>query len=284
MLTWVVYGFAFSQIVLLYGFFFALSVRLSYEGYMAKNLQWVAEHPAFQQRFPRPRYSIWLSYLVGATWIVYFIRVFFVVIDKSWLMKSLALPAAPFVALWLLYVGVEYFRVYTRIPLPDKRRTSLDRRDMRDFLNPLWVYVGYLIVVAIVATNAVAFYRGAFDLRPFLRLVTIALTAGALVLAIQLRFSLRRKNGPMDELMGRGYRSFEVILEVSTLYLLILLAALATLHFVFRVPDSSSPVAVSLALDGTVQLLLLYCLLGMPFFPRKGSSGITGGQSPQSSS
>jgi hypothetical protein len=280
MLAWVVYGFAFSQIVLLYGFFFALSVRLSYEGYMAKNRQWVAEHPAFQQRFPRPRYSIWLSYLVGAAWIAFLIRVFFIAIDKSWLVKSLALPATPFVALWLLYVGVEYFRVYKRIPLPDKRRTSLDRREMRDFFNPLWVYCGYLLVAGIVATNAVAFCRGAIDFRPFLSM-TSALSLGALVLAIQLRYSLRRKNGPMDELMGSGYRSFEVILEVSALYLLMLLSGLGTLHFVFRVPDSSSPVAVALALDGTVQLLALYCLLGMPLFPRKGSPGATRGPSPQ---
>ncbi len=272
MITWVVCALAFSQIILLYGCFFGLSARITYDSYIARNRQWVADNPSFQKRFPPPRYSIWLAYLMGAVWIAILVRVFFITADGSWLPKSLLLPAVPFVLLWLLYAGMEYLRVCKRVPLPDKRRTSLQRRELRDFLSPLWVYLAYLLAAGLVATDVGAFLAGTIELRPF-RALMIGLISGALVCALVLRYSLRRRDAPLDDLLGPAYRKLEVILAVGVLYLLVLLSVVATLRMSGIIPPSATPLAAPLMLNVVLQLWALYCLLGAPLFPRKGGPG-----------
>ena len=83
-------GLTFSEIVLLYWFFLPMVVRLFYEGYIAKNRRWVADNPAFQERFPSPRYSIWFSYLVGSAWIALLVRVYF--FERAWLSSRSSFP------------------------------------------------------------------------------------------------------------------------------------------------------------------------------------------------
>jgi hypothetical protein len=272
----------FSEIVLLYGFFFPVVVRLFYDGYIAKNRRWVADNPAFQQRFPSPRYSIWFSYLVGSAWIALLVRVYF--FERAWLLKSIffpealvVYPAVLFGVLSFLYACVEHFRVHRRIPLADQRRASLDRRELRDFLNPCWVYLGYLFLIGIVLANGIAVSRGIVDSRATMRGM-IGLVLCAVMLAFALRSSLRRKAGPVDNLFGSSYRKFEVILVVAGLYLIVLGGALSTLHFVGHLWVLPSPIAAMLANSAALQLLVLYVLLGMPFFPKRNhptSAGAT---------
>lgn len=281
----VLVGLTFSEIVLLYGFLFPVVVRLFYEEYMAKNPRWVADNPAFQKRFPSPRYSIWFSYLVGSAWIALLIRAYF--FERAWLLKSIFFPnalvlypAVLFGILSFLYACVEHFRLHRRIPLADQRRASLDRRELRDFVNPSWVYLGHLLLIGIVLDNGIAVSRGIVDSRSTLR-VMIILVLCAVILASTLRSSLRRKAGPVDNLFGSSYRKFEVMLVVAGLYLIVLGGALSTLHFVGHLSVLPSPIAGTLATSAVVQLLVLYVLLGMPFLPKGNHPTSAGGTRTQ---
>jgi hypothetical protein len=275
-------GLTFSEIVLLYWFFLPMVVRLFYEGYIAKNRRWVADNPAFQERFPSPRYSIWFSYLVGSAWIALSVRVYF--FERAWLLKSIFFPGALvlyptvlFGVLSLLYACVEHFRRHRRIPLADRRRASLDRRELRDFLNPGWVYLGYLFLVGIIVANVIAVSRGLVDARPTILPRMITLVLCAVILALTLKSSLRRKEGFVDNLFGSSYRKFEVILLVAGLYVIVLGGGLSTLYFVGHISVLPSPVTCGLATSAAIQLLVLYMLLGMPFFPKENHPNSTRG-------
>ncbi len=280
MVTWLVYGLALSQIVLFYGFFFPLGVRATHEGYLAKNRPWIEDHPAFRERF-HPRYSIWLSYLLGSAWVVLLSFLFFPATERTWLLNSIFFPQAVFLYPVLLfalvvlgYIGIGHFRLYRQIPLAAKRRASLIRRELRDFLNPGWMYLGYLLLAGVVAFNGVACYRGIVDRRATLpgTMAAIVCAAGT---AVVLRVSLRRKDSQFDELFGTSFRKFEVILEHGLLYFGVLASSLATLHSVGHVA-APSPITATLAGSVVAQLLVLYVLLGMPFF-RRGNPPSSGG-------
>lgn len=274
-------GLTFSEIILLYWFYFPVVVGQFYEGYIAKNRRWVADNPAFQERFPSPRYSIWFSYLVGSAWIALLVRVYF--FERAWLLKSIffpealvVYPAVLFGVLSFLYACVEHFRLHRCIPLADQRRASLDRRELRDFLNPSWVYLGYLLLVGVVVANVIAVSRGIVDARPTgPRMITLVLCA--VILAWTVKSSLRRKAGYVDNLFGNSYRKFEVILVVAGLYLIVLGGTLSTLHFVGHLSVLPSPIAGTLAGSAAIQLLVLYMLLGMPFFPKGNHPTSAGG-------
>ncbi len=280
MITWLAYGLALSQIVLLYGFFFPLGVRATHESYLAKNRPWIEDHPTFRERF-HPRCSIWLSYVLGSAWVVLLSFLFFPPIERAWLLHSIFFPQAVFLYPVLLfalvvlgYIGIEHFRLYRQIPLAAKRRASLIRRELRDFLNPGWTYLGYLVLAGIVAVNGVAWYRGVVDRRGALPGAMAAIVCAASA-AVMLRVSLRRKDSQFDELFATSFRKFEVILEHGLLYFGVLMSGLATLHFVGHVA-APSPVTEILAVSVALQLIVLYVVLGMPFH-RRGNPPSSGG-------
>jgi len=109
----------------------------------------------------------------------------------------------------------------------------------------------------------------------------IGLVISAVILAFGLRSSLRRKAGPVDNLFGSSYRKFEVMLVVAGLYLVVLGGALSTLHFVGHLSVLPSPIAGTLAGSAAIQLLVLYVLLGMPFFPKGNHPTSAGGTRTQ---
>lgn len=267
--AWIIYAVAFSQIVVLYGLFGPLCIRMFYGVIIHRNPQWVNDNPAFQRRYPAPKYSIWLFYLAGAAWIAFFVWVFFTTKVGFWLLGSLTAPVFPFTIIYLLYIGVEYFRVLKRIPLPTKRTVPLERRSLQDIVNPWWVYLSYLFLAIIAGVYLFEYYDGKVDTNIFARRM-IGLAVVVLLATGSLIYSIRRKKQPIDELVGAKYRKFELSFTILVLYLGVGAGALRLLQDVFAVRPFSDD-RVFVALSVFLQIVALYCVLGLPFLPKRDS-------------
>jgi hypothetical protein len=234
MSDWIVYAVGFSQIVVLYLLALPYCVRTTYEIYLGKNRQWVHDNPAFRQRYPEPRVSVLLSYLVGAGLFGYFLYALLTSSDASWQVNLLTLPTLPFGVIYVGHAIVECFRMRRKIPRATKRSVVLERRSLTSMISPRWIYFGYLLIGLAIAAYGYAYYEGHVEPRIFVK--HMIGTAGVTILAIiALIYSVRRKKQSVDELWGPSYRRGEVLFSIACLYVFSIGSIIVALQYLFSV-------------------------------------------------
>lgn len=234
MFLWLVYAVAFSQILILYGVATASNARLVYHLYLSKNRQWVNENPAFRQRYAAPRFAIWLSYAMGLAWLAVLLQTMAGGGPEGRLIALLVGPIFSWMALCFGYAGIEYHRVCKKIPLPARRSTSLERRTLRDFMNPFWAYLGYGLIALVAAVYVTALLRGIIAMELFAARMT-GLTIAVVLQVLTLAYCIRRKKQPVDEELGPGYRRLEVIGNIPLLYLVVFIGGFRILQDLFGI-------------------------------------------------
>ncbi len=230
MFLWLITAITVSQIVILYGLAAPLAMRETCELFLSRNHDWVMQNPAFRQKHGALRYATGLSWLIGAAWLA---RTFHVAsgtdTSDSEQIFLLAGPVFSWVILCVGYGCIAYFRVGRRIPLPTKRSASLERRTLRDYIHPAWVYLGYSLVTAISVLYLLAYMRDTVTADLF-----VARMSGlALAMTLQtsaLLYCIRRKRQPIDGHIGPSYRKLEIICNIAILYLLIFIGAFRILQ------------------------------------------------------
>jgi hypothetical protein len=264
---WVVYAVGFSQMIVLFWLALPFCVWMTYDTYVNKNRQWVHEHPEFQQRYPAPRYAVWLSYLLGLAWLA-------VLVDQIPGSGSQFVPLRPippgiyrlfsgsllsFVAVYSVHLVVEYFRMASRIPLPTKRAVKVERRSLQGILDPRWAYGGYLLIAAGAGIAGIAYWLGGISVGA-LALEMRALGALALVALLSslgLAYSVTRKKLPLDVTFGPSYRKSELIVWISLLYLAGIVGILRLYDILFGT-HLLSPLPIMLGISVLVQFGMFY--------------------------
>ena len=209
-MDWAIYFIIVSQIVVLYWFAAPINARLTYHVFLGRNPQYCIENEAFLRRFPPPRFSIWLAYAMGAGWIGVSIYALFLKPSNGLLVVGLVAPMLCWIVLCFGYIGVEYHRMFKKIPLPGIRRASLGRRSLRDYMNPMWAYLAYAAIFLIAVIYVIGYLSGRIPVH-----VAIGRMAGLAIIAVVgslcLLYSIRRKHQPIDDELGPIYRKIEVV-------------------------------------------------------------------------
>lgn len=258
MSNWIAYIVGFSQIIVLHFLALPYCLRLTYSVYLGKNYQWVADNAEFRERYPIPKWSVWLSFLLGAGLFAYFLREIINVGSdvRSLLLDLFNLPVVAFVAVYCGHAIIECFRVRRKIPLPAKRRVVLERRSLETVINPKWVSVAYLLVVAVVGAYVVAHYADWISTRVFVKR-TVVMAMFCLAGSLMLAATIRRKKQSVDEWWGPSYRKGETICGVACLYLVAVIGALSFLQDVFAV-TLLTYIGVQVALSAFIQAGMFY--------------------------
>jgi hypothetical protein len=258
MSNWIAYIVGFSQIIVLHFLALPYGLRLTYSVYLGKNRQWVTDKPEFRERYPLPKWSVWLSFLLGAGLCAYFLReIMHVDGDQRVLLLNLFnWPIASFSAVYSAHAIIECFRVRRKIPLPAKRRVVLERRSLQSIVNPKWVSVAYLLVVVVVGAYVFAHYAGVIDTHVFVKR-TLDMAVLSLASSLALAFGVLRKKQSVDEWWGPAYRKSEVVFGVACLYLVAGFGALSFLQDVFEV-TLFTYIGVQITLSAFIQAGMFY--------------------------
>ena len=204
-----------SQIAVLHFYAAPYGTRLMYRRALGRNPAWVAEHPEFTAENPAPRASLWISYAMGLA-IYAWIFIPHDTTSEPPLVDSIIAS----VSLMLVHHGVYLLRVrrmIQRIPPPEIRKASLDRRALRDFLPISWVCAGGALIAALCAVytyalSAEIISRELFFARVNGLFICCAIWAGVVV------YILRRKPTEADEILSGRFRLWEVRGSVAVLY------------------------------------------------------------------
>ena len=269
MSNWIAYIVGLSQIIVLHFLALPYCVRLTYSVYLGKNRQWVADNAAFRERYPLPKWSVWLSFLLGAGLFAFFLREIINASVESSDVRSLLfdlfnLPALSFFIVYCGHAIVECFRVRRKIPLPAKRSVALERRSLETVINPKWVSVAYLLVVTVVVAYAAAYYADWISTRVFVKR-TAVMAMFSLTGSLMLAAAIRRKKQSVDEWWGPAYRKSEVVFGVVCLYLVAGIGALSLLQDVFAV-TLLTYIGVQITLSAFIQAAMFY--MGRHSWPR----------------
>lgn len=254
--NWIIFVLALSQIVVLYGISARTCLHAINKIFLDKNPVWVHENPDFYARFSKPKFAVFFLYFVGAAWLLG-LSTIMSELDTISLFTYTVMPNFVWQLVLMVYLGVAYFRIAKKIPLAAKRSANLARRNLRDYVHPIWTILCaacYLIVFVAYATALslkqiqldVFFYRVAYVI------LVLLLTVGF------LRYSLRRKKNFLDDAFGPTYRRWEVIanfiFSLSTGALVVLWVMANDLTDTLWL----SPLNMALTLSISVQALLIY--------------------------
>jgi len=259
MYSWLIYAVAFSQIVVLYWLAAPASFRLVYHAMLNKNREWVDANPAFRQRYATPKYSIWICYVTGFGWLGALIYVFFFSGSDSGMTASLSVPILPLMLIQFGYMGIEYYRVYKKIPLPVKRSTSLERRALKDFLNPSWVYICYVFFCLVAGMYISGLVRGVIEKNLFIARM-VGMSIAVAIGTFSMLYALRRKKQPVDDALGPLARKFEVFGTVAVLYICVFVGLFRTLQDFFSV-YLFTDLAFFFSMSVLIQAVSLFCLM-----------------------
>ncbi len=234
MYLWFVYAVIFSQMVVLYWLAAPATFRLIYQSYLTKNSEWIANHPEFVRRYAQEKYAIWLSRLLGAVWIAIAIWGLVAAASEQWLIGLLLLSMLVWLVLELTVSGIEYQRVYKKIPLPKKRHASLERRMLIGLANPAWIYAGLSVLAAIGAIYVYAYCRELIDVDLLLWRLG-SLIAGAVMSIAFLLYCVRRRKQEIDDALGPRFRRSETLGAIYCLYFFAIAMAVRELQDLFGI-------------------------------------------------
>lgn len=219
--SWAIYCVIFSQIIVLYWLAAPINSRLTYQVFLGRNPRYVADSESFLRRFPPPRHSIRLAYAIGACWIGGLAYALFLKASDGMLIFGLVAPMLIWIVLCFGYIGVEYYRMLKKIPLPGIRHASLERRSLKNYINPIWAYLAYALLFLVGSVYVIGYLNGRIPAYVLIGRMT-GLTVATVLGSLCLMYSLRRKNQPIDEEFGPMYRK----IEVAGIFPLLLLTAL----------------------------------------------------------
>jgi hypothetical protein len=270
MSNWIIYGLALSQIVILYGLFPAVFLRLMPGLYFLKNPEWIAQNPDFKLRSEMPALAAMLFYVVGLAWLV--LLLYF---KPSVATDGFQLGLAP-ACVWLVMLGaclvIDYFRVERHIPLPEQALATPGPRALRHYLNPYWVWLCFGLYAASILANALMYYQHHILPVVFERRMTgTAITLGIFTLA--LLYGLYRKPKPQDDIWGSSSRKLEVMFYLAVLYAGLLPVWARVIQDAFLYRDFDNAVFV-----GTVNVLIQVLVMVLLFKVQKHS--LTGPKGP----
>ena len=247
-----------SQVAVLQFYAVPYGTRLMYRRALNRNPEWVAEHPEFTAEYPAPRASLWISYAMG---LAIYARIFFApdaapifILHDSFLEPLLVDSIIASGLLMLIHHSVYHLRVrrmIRRIPPPEIRKASLDRRALRDFLPISWVYAAGVLIAAVCAVytyalSAEIISRELFFARVHGLFICCAICAGVVL------YALRRKPTEADEIFSGRVRLWEVRSGVALLYLIAAIGVWRILGDIFDVwlfADLGVLVAMSIAIQ-----------------------------------
>ncbi len=255
-----IYAVMLSQIAVLYWLAAPATIRLLYQSYLNKNPQWVAANPGFVDHAAQQRRAIALSRLLGALWLANLAYGVSGARSEQWLSLSLLLPMFVWLALELAVAGIAYRRVCQLIPLPAKRRATLERRTLAEFVHMGWILPGYVLLLAIGAGYLAAYLTERIDLT-LMGWRLASLVAGTLIWTGALHYCIRRKKQPVDDALGPAYRRSEVLGTIPCLYLFALVLAVRALQDLFGVAlvaDVSLFAGASIVLQAAVLIGLTH--------------------------
>jgi hypothetical protein len=247
-----------SQVAVLQFCIVPHGTRLMYRRALNRNPEWIAEHPEFTAEYPAPKVSLWISYAMGLS---IYARIFFapdaapIFIPHDAFSEPLLVDSIVASGLSMLVHHCVYLlrvrRMIRRIPPPEIRMASLDRRALRDFLPIGWVYAGGTLVAAVCAVYACALSaeiisRELFFTRVHSLFICCAISAGVLL------YALRRKPAEAHEIFSGRLRLLEVRSSVALLYFIATIGVWRILGDIFDVwlfSDLGVFVAISIAIQ-----------------------------------
>lgn len=171
---------------------------------------------------------------IGLAWLAVLLQTIVSGGSEVRLIALLVGPIFPWMALCFGYAGIEYYRVCKKIPLPARRSTSLERRTLKDFMNPFWAHLGYGLIAMVAGIYAAALLRGLIATELFAARMT-GLTIALVLQVLTLAYCIRRKKQPVDEELGPGYRRLEVIGNIPLLYLVVFIGGFRILQDLFGI-------------------------------------------------
>ncbi|PWF46139.1 hypothetical protein C7C56_016625 [Massilia glaciei] len=208
---------AASQIAMLYWLTAARMMRLVDATFFHKNPAWLADHPEFKQRHATPKIALWSLYALGAAWFA-LLAYSAAQSDRPDLLTVLTFaPTLAWAGLMLCYAGVGHYRVYRKIPLPERRSAQFERRSLRDFVHPAWTTTCFALYAAAILAYLAGHHLGLIATH-----VLAGRMAGFAVIVpvgvATLLYCVRRKRQPIDDAWGPAYRQMEVRGNVVALY------------------------------------------------------------------
>ena len=236
---WPVYIIVCSQIVVLYGLAAPTSVRLLRSSYQQRNPAWLAGQPELAARLGNTRAPVALCYGLATLWLLLLADMMATQGLDDKLNYALLLPAVCWIAVEAVIGAIDYRRVGRLIPPPARRRATLERRALGDFVHPVWLLPGLALLLGVAATYTTGYAHELIDGSVFgWRLVSLAV--GAALWISTLRYCVGRKRNVVDDTLGPGYRQAEVIGTIACLYVFAGLALLKALDDVYAVEWLSS--------------------------------------------
>lgn len=211
--NWIIFTLAMSQIVVLYGMSVRSCLGAINKIFLDKNLAWVRENPAFSARYAQPKYTVFILYAMGALWLLGLFSTLDTMDDTKLFFYTM-MPNFVWQVVLMIYLIVAKLRIASRIPLPSKRRASLMRRNLGDYIHPAWTVLCGACYLFVIGAYLVALSNQQIELGVFVaRLLYVLLVL--LITVVFLRHSLRRKKIFLDDTFGASFRRWEVIANFS---------------------------------------------------------------------
>ena len=233
MIDTIAYAVAASQIAVLYWLCARTFFALADQNTFARNPAWCAAHPDFRARHAHAARASGASYALGAIWLAVLLASG-PAASAGWLAFLSTAPTLCWILLLGAYKLYQARRVAPLIPLPERRRASLQRRTLRDFVPPAVSLPCFALYAA-----AYAIYGAAYWLA-LLPVATIGarLTGVTVILLIAmpvLLYALRRKDNAADRAAGPRSRIWEVRFHFVVLYGGLAVIALRVAEDFFRI-------------------------------------------------
>ncbi|MES3021866.1 MAG: hypothetical protein V4857_09820 [Pseudomonadota bacterium] len=208
---------AASQIAMLYWLTAARMMRLVDGTFFYKNPAWLAAHPEFKQRHATPKSALWTLYALGMAWFALLAYSAARTGRSDLLIILSCAPTLAWAGYMLCYAAIGHYRVYRKIPLPEKRSVQFERRSLRDFVHPAWTTSCLALYAAAILAYLAGHHLGLIPTQVLVgRMLGIAIIL--VVGTATLLYCVRRKKQPIDDAWGPAYRQLEVRGNVGMLY------------------------------------------------------------------
>jgi hypothetical protein len=188
-----------SQVAVFHFYAVPRETRLMYQRVLDRNPAWIASHPEFTAANPPPRFGVWISYAIGLS--IYAWLILAPSMDTETLVINAMSASVLLTLIHPIGYSARFRRMSRMVPPPEIREASLDRRALRDFLSPIWVYTAAGLIAAVIAVYAVALFADRIPEEIFFARVHGLLICCA-GLAGFIWYSLRRKPTRADELFS----------------------------------------------------------------------------------
>ncbi len=253
---WIIVALAVSQIVVLFWLSTRSCLALINKIYLDKNVAWVRDNPAFYKRFSQPKYAKFMMYLIGAFWLFGLSSMLDERSDTKLFFYTI-MPNFVWQLVLAVYVVAMYFLIAKKIPLAAKRSTNLARRNLRDYVHPLWTALCVGCYLFVFGAYVVALSNQQIETNTFLyRVIYVCFVL--LITTVLLRYSVRRKKHFLDDVFGSSFRRWEVI---ANFVFSMLGGALVVLWVMINDLTASlwaTQINIAVALSVVTQILLIY--------------------------